>query len=227
MSRGALVVALFMVTVAAVPAAHAADVTTYGAGLQSCKAYLDSRETDRTTDRVAFVDWLSGYVSGVNNTSPHRNNFLGLSDLSEALRRIDGFCEARPRAQFAEAAGMLVFGAKTGPAAHALEVTTYGSADKSCGLYLQAREQRDPINGAEFRDWLGGYLSGVNAMSLRTSNVLGKTPLIDAVRWLDGWCSAHPVTAFGAAVEELVTASQLTQIEIAAASSSSSSKSTR
>src|ERR1700751_1960301 len=99
---------------------------------------------------------------------------------------------------------MLVFGAKTGPAAHAIEVTTYGSADKSCGLYSQAREQRDPINGAEFRDWLGGYLSGVNAMSLRTSNVLGKTPLIDAVRWLDGWCSAHPVTAFGAAVEELV-----------------------
>src|SRR5579864_5749511 len=78
---------------------HADEVTTYGAGLQSCKAYLDARDAT-PSDQVAFIDWLSGYFSGVNKTSSHRNNFLGLTDLTAALNSLDNYCNLRPRAPF-------------------------------------------------------------------------------------------------------------------------------
>ena len=113
---------------------------------------------------------------------------------------------------FAEVAGLLVLGARPGPATHVIEVTTYGSADKACRLFVDAREQQQAEYWAEFLHWLGGYLSGVNAMSLRTDNVLGAAELADAVHWLDVFCSAHPVTPFGAAVEALIGASSGGQI---------------
>jgi hypothetical protein len=189
----------------ATPPAHAVAVTTYGAGLKSCKAYLDARQSD-TGDDVPFIDWLSGYFSGANRASTHRNNTLGLSDLGAARSWLDDYCRARPRAPFAQAASMLLLGAKPGPSAHSIEVTTYGSPDKSCGVYLDAREQQEMSYWAEFTDWLGGYLSGVNAISLATNNVLGSTELTDAVSWLDSYCGTHSATRFGAAVEALVTA---------------------
>ena len=104
-----------------------------------------------------------------------------------------------------------MFGGKPGPAAHSNEATSYGSADKSCGLYLEARAQRDLTyldGSAEFTNWLGGYLSGVNATSLDTNNVLGKTELSDAVSWLESYCSAHPLISFGGAVDALVLAQE-------------------
>jgi len=208
MYRHTAVVSLFLMGVIVGPAAHAVEVTTYGAGLKSCKSYLDARQQDNA-EQVAFIDWLSGYFSGVNKTSNHRNNFLGLSDLKAAMYRLDDYCNARPRVHFAEAVGVLLLGAKPGPAAHSMEATSYGSADKSCGVYLDARSQRDIVYfdaSAEFTNWLGGYLSGVNAMSLRTDNVLGKAELSDAVSWLERYCSDHPLTSFGKAVDALVVA---------------------
>jgi len=204
MSRYAAVLALLVVAAAA-PATHAENVTTYGAGLKSCRAYLETRGGD-IADQAVFVDWLSGYVSAVNRTSNHRNNMLGLTHLNEALARLDDDCRARPGLHFAEAAGLLVMGSKPGPATHTIGTTTYGSADKSCKMFVEARDQQEAAYWAEFRDWLGGYLSGVNAMSLRTSNVLGDTELADAIHWLDSFCTAHPVTPFGAAVDALVAA---------------------
>lgn len=194
------------VLLAAAPASHADSVTTYGVGLTSCQTYLNTLNGSDAVERVTFVDWLSGYVSAVNRTSHHRNNFLGLDDLGEALRHIEIYCQARPLAPFALAASHIVYGAHTGPAAHRPEPVSYGSADKTCARYLQARESRDDINGAEFRDWLAGYLSGVNAMSLASSNVLGNSELLDAVQWLDEWCSAHPAASYISAAEALVTA---------------------
>lgn len=197
---------LLLLGAVATPLAAAGEVTTYGAGLKSCRAYLDARDGD-VGDAVDFVDWLGGYFSAVNRTSKHRNNILGLADLKVALERLDNNCRARPDLHFAEAAGLLVLGAKPGPATHVIEVTSYGSADKACHVFVEAREQRQPDFWAEFLHWLGGYLSGVNAMSLRTNNVLGDAQLADAVHWLDSFCGAHPVTPFGAAVEELIGAS--------------------
>lgn len=195
---------------AIVTPAHAEAVTTYGAGLKSCKAYLETRQSD-TGEQVVFVDWLSGYFSGVNKTSRHRNNFFGLSDLSRAMTWLDDYCSTRPTVPVAAAVGIMLLGGKTGPAVHALEATSYGSADKSCDSYLDARQQRDEVYiaaSSEFTNWLGGYVSGVNAMSFSTSNVLGSAELSDAVSWLETYCSAHPQTAFGAAVDALIGSQQ-------------------
>jgi hypothetical protein len=203
MYRYAAILWMVMLGVVVVPAAHADNVTTYGAGLESCQAYLDAHDGN-IAEEVTFVDWLGGYFSAVNRTSSHRNNILGLADLKVMLERLDSTCRARPSLHFAEAAGILVLGAKPGPVAHAIEATTYGSADKACHLFVEAREQQEAQYWAEFLNWLGGYLSGVNAVSLRTNNVLGAAELADAVHWLDTFCSAHPVTPFGAAVDALI-----------------------
>lgn len=201
---GAVSMAMWALTAMASPIAHATDVTTYGAGLNTCKAYSEAREAS-SPEQVAFIDWLSGYFSGVDNASSHRNNFLGLADLNTAMASLDVYCGARPLAPFAAAAWTLIIGAKTGPTAHSAQVTTFGSADKSCQAYRDAREQREVEYWREFTDWLGGYLSGVNAISLDTTNVLGKMQLPEAVNWLDEYCSAHPLTSFGSAVAGLVS----------------------
>ena len=210
MWRYAAIISICLMGALVATAAHATEITTYGAGLKSCKEYLDARHQDNGT-QVAFVDWLSGYFSAVNKTSHHRNNFFGLSDLKGALMWVDDFCNARPRVHFAEAVGTLLFNGKPGPAAHAIEANSYGSADKSCEVYLEARAQRDIVYvdaAAEFTSWLGGYLSGVNATSLDTNNVLGKNELSDAVSWLERYCSTHSLTSFGVAVDALVLAQQ-------------------
>src|SRR5262249_57293804 len=116
------------------------------------------------------------YFSAVNKTSRHRTTFFGLGYLTGAMSRLDDYCSARPRVPFAEAVGILLLGAKPGPAAPSIEAASYGSADKSCDVYLDSRKQRDDIYreaSAEFTNWLGGYLSGVNAMSLHTTDTFG------------------------------------------------------
>jgi hypothetical protein len=84
-------------------------------------------------------------------------------------------------------------------------VKTYGSADKTCQVFVDARDHKEATYRAEFLHWLGGYVSGFNAMSLRTTNVLGDAELADAMQWLDSYCSTHPITSFGAAVDALIT----------------------
>jgi hypothetical protein len=201
----AAIVSMLLVAAGA-PAAHAVEITTYGTGLKSCRAYLDTREKENI-DEVAFIDWLGGYLSGVNTTSNHRNNILSHSDFQAAMYWLDDYCRAHPLVHFADAAGVLLMGAKAGPAAHSVEVTAYGSGYKSCGVYLAAREQQNQnVDGAQFVAWLGGYVSGVNAISLSTNNILGESELIDAVYWLDKYCSAHPQTLFGVAVEVAIAA---------------------
>lgn len=210
MCRYAAIASALLAVALLVSPAHGDEITTYGAGLLSCKAYLEARQEDGAK-QVAFVDWLSGYFSGVNKTSTHRNNFFGLSDLNRATSWLEEYCSARPLVHFAEAVGMMLLGAKPGPPAHSIGATTYGSADKSCSVYLESREQRDASYAdaaAEFTNWLGGYMSGVNAMSFSTNNVLGSAELTDAVSWLVGYCSAHPLASFGNAVDALVLTQQ-------------------
>jgi hypothetical protein len=210
MYRRAAVFSTFLISAIMAPAAHAIGVMTYGAGLESCKTYLDARQ-EAGAEQVVFVDWLSGYFSGVNKTSTHRNNFFGLSDLKGAMAWLDAYCSARPEAYFAVAVGGLVLNGKPGPAAHSMEDINYGSADKSCAVYIEARDQTDAIyRGAssEFTTWLSGYVSGVNTISLRTNNVLGSAELSDAISWLDRYCSAHLQTSFSKAVEALVLEQQ-------------------
>jgi hypothetical protein len=206
MYRQTVVLSMLLAGATVAPAAHAVGVTTYGIGLQPCSSYLDAR-LRTNTDQVAYLEWLGGYFSGVNKTSNHRNNILGLSGLKGAMFQLDDYCRAHPTVAFAEAAGMLIFTAKPG-AAHAIEVTTYGSEARPCGAYLEARTQEDIVDWGQFRDWIGGYLSGVNAMSLNTNDILGNTDLTQAVYWLDRYCSAQPTAPFGAAAAALVAENQ-------------------
>ena len=210
MNRYAMMVSALLMSAVAARPVYADNVTTYGAGLKPCQSYLDARDGN-VAEEVIFVDWLGGYFSAVNRISAHRNNILGLADLRVMLEHLDSTCRARPSMHFAEAAGILVLGAKPGPAAHAIEATTYGSADKACHLFVEAREQQQAEYWAEFLHWLGGYLSGVNTISLRTNNVLGAAELADAVHWLDIFCSDHPVTPFGTAVDALIAATGTAQ----------------
>lgn len=216
--RQATWVAGLLLAGAAANAVQAAEVTTYGAGLESCTAYLKARDPGQVNPtEVAFVDWLSGYFSGANKASTHRDNVLGLSDLGATMSWLDAYCRVRPQAPLAEAAGMLLLGAKPGPTTHTLEVTTYGSADKACQAYVAARGQQDLPYWEEFLDWLGGYVSGVNATSLHTDNILGSSQLTEAVAWLDTYCAANPQTSFGAAVDTLLSAKRPVAIRTARA----------
>jgi hypothetical protein len=203
----AAVIFLFL---GALPLAHADDVTTYGAGLRSCADYVETRDQG-TPDLVAYTDWLSGYLSGVNTTSNHRNNFLNHEDFEGAMSWIGDFCRRHPTQRLAEAAWTLVLSAKSGPAAHAVEDVAYGAGYKSCDTYVLARSQQSielNVDRTEFVAWLGGYLSGVNAMSLTTTNVLGVSGLDDAVQWLDGYCGAHEQSSFASAVRTLIDGSR-------------------
>lgn len=199
---------------------YASGVTAYGMGLTSCKDYATAQE-QQGFELVAFTDWLSGYLSGVNTTSTHRNNFLSHEDLESAMDWLYEYCRAHPTPRLVEASWALVAGAKTGAASHSVEVTAYGSGYKSCAVYRQAQQEQSielNVDRTEFVAWLGGYLSGVNAMSLATGNALGNAALSDAVRWLDGYCDAHAQTSFGEAVQALIVEDRSTKADAALAS---------
>jgi hypothetical protein len=216
MYRLAGIVLVLLMGAGAVPSAHATQVTTYGSGLKPCGAYVTARSSD-TADVVTFTDWLGGYLTGVNTTSKHRDNLLGEAEFKSAMYWLDEFCRTHPDFHFADAVGVMLIGAKSGPPAHTVAVTSYGSGHKSCEKYLESREQQsikaylqahawENVDAAQFVDWLGGYVSGVNAISSATDNVLGANGLKDAVFWLDNYCGAHPPATFDEAVEALITA---------------------
>ena len=108
---------------------------------------------------------------------------------------------------------MLLIVKSSSAGAHSVEVTAYGSGFNSCADYLEARRRQfldgvASIDRAAFVDWLTGYLSGVNAMSPSTTNVLGQTELPEAVQWLNGYCGAHMTAPFTVAIEALVGANR-------------------
>ncbi len=205
MHRQMILLAAILVGLDAVFPAGGAEVATYGTGLRSCSAYVQAVAQD-SADEVQFVDWLSGYMSGANATARHRrNNLLGMSDLKGAMYWLGDYCRGHTSEPFARAVGMLAITSSAQPDIHAPEVTDYGSGFKGCRIYVQAR--REPTdNGAEFRDWLAGYLSGVNALSISTDDVLGGLELAEALHWLDAYCEQHPPEPYASAVAALVTA---------------------
>jgi hypothetical protein len=195
----AVIAAMFLIAACLALTAHASEVTTYGAGLKSCATYIDARRR-QNSDEVAFVEWFSGYASGVNSTSNHTNNILGDANLKEAVYRLGDYCRAHPVTSVAVALDVLVIGARSTRARQTAEVTTYGTGFKSCSVYLYAREQSNADEIA-FVDWLGGYLSGVNAISLTTDNILGNSDLTATIYWIDDYCRANPRARFAEAVD--------------------------
>jgi hypothetical protein len=202
MCSRAVIAEMLLIAACVALTAHASEVTTYGAGLKPCETYLDARER-QNADEVAFVEWFSGYASGVNSTSNHTNNILGDANLKEAVYRLGNYCRAHPTTPVAVALDVLVIGARSTRARQTTEVTAYGTGYKSCSVYLYAREQSN-VDEAAFVDWFGGYLSGVNAISLTTDNILGNSDLTAAIYWIDNYCQANPRARFAEAVDARV-----------------------
>jgi len=178
--------------------ARATAVTTFGYGLQPCGAYLDDRE-QQNIDELAFIEWLGGYLSGVNATSTHTNNIMGDPNLKGAVYKLGAYCRAHPSLTVAVALYGFVKGWSSTTAEQADEAMVYGNGYKSCRTYLDSRMQQSPDQRG-FIDWLGGYLSGVNAMSLNTNSALGDSELTNAVTWLDDYCRVNPGARFASAI---------------------------
>jgi len=195
------VLLLCAVLLVAVTPAHG-KVVTYGTGLKSCEAYLAAKE-EQGGDEVAFVDWLSGYVSAVNALSNHVNNILGNTNLQDTVFWLGNFCQTHPDTAVAVALDVLVVRSRSTVARPTVEVITYGAGFRSCDAYIEARQQRSPEE-AGFLDWLGGYVSAINAFSLSTDSVLGKSDITKAVQWVDEYCQAHSGMHFADAVEARV-----------------------
>jgi hypothetical protein len=199
--RLAVISLLFMATVTA-KSALADGVTTYGTGLKSCEAYLAARD-QQSSEEVAFVDWFSGYLSGVNSAYNRANNILADANLKQSMYWVESYCRAHTTDSFAVASFALLRRASAATRTQDFKTITYGAGFKSCGTYLTARETRDP-DEMEFVDWLGGYLSGVNAISLDTTNVLGTSDLAGTISWLDNYCRERAAARFAAAAEARV-----------------------
>lgn len=193
---------LLVVSLFAAPA-FATGVTAYGSGLKSCADYLDEREQQNYGD-ITFLDWLSGFFFGANSISAHANNMLGDDSLRDAVDWFPRYCRAHPRKAFAVAADELLMRSSQRTARHTTESAIYGAGSKFCASYLRARELKN-IDEMDFVDWLGGYYSGANAISLTTGNILGDADLAAAVYWIDNFCSIHTAATFAEAAAAMIT----------------------
>ena len=197
-------ISLFVLGVGGAMTTRAEGVTTYGAGLESCGEYLEARD-GQSSEEMVFVEWFSGYLSGVNSTYNRANNILADSNLKQAMYWVEKYCRAHPTASFGTAAFALLRAASSTTRTQDTKPITYGAGLKSCATYLHAREQRDPEE-MDFVDWLGGYLSGVNAISLGTTNILGTSDIAGSIPWLDSYCGENVSAHFAAAVDARLAA---------------------
>jgi len=62
----------------------------YGAGGESCKAYLTSMRSGQKQDY--FIDWTIGYLTAFNVIMPNTYNILGESDFDEAQGWLQRHC---------------------------------------------------------------------------------------------------------------------------------------
>jgi len=194
----AMLVCMFIMGTSAAVAAHG-EVVSYGAGLKTCKMYVTAKE-QQGPDEVSILDWLAGYVSGVNSSTIHFNNILGDSNLIDAVYWLDDYCRAHPPTEIAVALDIMIMRARSTTSRRSVEETTYGTGFKSCDTYLSARGE-DTAAQIAFIDWLGGYVSGYNAVSVRTDNALSDADLTPAVYWLDNYCHANPDMHFVDAIQ--------------------------
>jgi len=68
----------------------------YGAGGDSCKAYLDSMKTGGRQQDY-FIDWTIGYLTAFNVIMPNTYNILGESDFTESQGWLQRHCNRYPK----------------------------------------------------------------------------------------------------------------------------------
>jgi hypothetical protein len=72
----------------AVVSTSASDVTVFGAGTQSCGAFL----AVDSSDRVGYMAWAAGYLTGVNDV---KNRQVTI-DMDGVMGWLHNYCEAHP-----------------------------------------------------------------------------------------------------------------------------------
>lgn len=92
------------------------------------------------------------------------------------------------------------------PVADSFRYAVYGVGLRSCGEWTSDRR----ANGADAiikLTWLGGYLSGQNAVLSaalnRTVDILEGTDLNGAAAWIDNYCAAEPLASLSTAAQAL------------------------
>lgn len=97
-----LLLALPLLADAAVARDIDGQFAVYGAGGENCAGYLVARDRGGPAVRW-YVDWLSGYLSAVNNAGAGTYDILGGKRFEDILFWLDGYCSANPETNFTNA----------------------------------------------------------------------------------------------------------------------------
>lgn len=90
---------LILLSLLAVLPAWAADehglYWIYGVGRQKCSTYLEARKAGGF-EEISYKNWIMGYLTSVNQSTPQTYDILGESDIQGALAWLDRHCEKYP-----------------------------------------------------------------------------------------------------------------------------------
>lgn len=67
----------------------------YGIGRQNCSTYLAARKAGGF-EEISYKNWIMGYLTAVNQSTPKTYNILGESDIPGALAWLDRHCQKYP-----------------------------------------------------------------------------------------------------------------------------------
>lgn len=93
---------LLVIGLAAPVATPAAAQSVFGTGGKPCEAW--TANTNRKWPRLADIDWLMGYASGINRGRGPGSRLLGDATRDEGVRFVSAFCADNPQTPIFEAA---------------------------------------------------------------------------------------------------------------------------
>ena len=79
----------------------------FGVGAENCATYLVARDRHGGAEHW-YHQWLSGYLSAVNNAGASTFNILGEKSLVDILYWLEGYCAVNPNANFTNAVSDMV-----------------------------------------------------------------------------------------------------------------------
>lgn len=79
----------------------------FGVGAENCATYLVARDRRGNAEHW-YREWLSGYLSAVNNAGASTYNILGDKSPADILYWLEGYCAVNPNANFTNAVSDMV-----------------------------------------------------------------------------------------------------------------------
>ncbi len=76
-----------------------------------------------------------------------------------------------------------------------------GVGNELCAAYTIARNDH---KDSEYQAWLAGYVSAFNRWTADVWDIEASNDFAASLRWTDLYCSVHPSSTFGSAVENLI-----------------------